>query len=255
MSLGDGAVAAGPHEALDGTILFNLPGIARALVRSDAVTVQREPGVSDADLAWLCSGYIRTVRRVATQRFSLWAAGVVIGDSAVGLIGKETSGKSAVAAALALRGNSVLSDAALPVELREGSPFALPTGNELELWPGAVDQLGLSQDGGRVVREGLSKRAYEFTAGLATPLRTIVLLQRSPGEGALEVETVGGGGAIEAIGRATWMRALVTATELRVAHFLWLTPIAAACRLLRVRSDRFEDNVAAAADAIEAAVR
>jgi hypothetical protein len=71
----------------------------------------------------------------------LHASAVAFGDSAVAFSGSEGAGKSTTAAALAGRGDSVVSDDIVALVEREGSFFVLPAYPYLSLWPESVKML------------------------------------------------------------------------------------------------------------------
>jgi hypothetical protein len=68
----------------------------------------------------------------------LHASAVAFGDSTVAFVGSEGKGKSTTAAALASRGNAVISDDIVALVERNDSFFVLPAYPYLSLWPESV---------------------------------------------------------------------------------------------------------------------
>lgn len=71
----------------------------------------------------------------------LHASAVAIGDRAVAFVGSEGAGKSTTAAALAQRGNAVISDDVAALVEQEGCFSVLPAYPHLSLWPDSVEML------------------------------------------------------------------------------------------------------------------
>jgi hypothetical protein len=71
----------------------------------------------------------------------LHASAVAFGNSAVAFVGSEGAGKSTTAAALARRGNAILSDDVVTLAERNGSFFVHPAYPYLCLWPESVESL------------------------------------------------------------------------------------------------------------------
>lgn len=249
VTLGPKAKRAGPHEVLDGRILLRVPGLARAVVDASGAAIVPEPGASAEDVMWLANRHVPTARRLAQGTFTLWAAGLVMDDCGVALIGGEVSGKSTIAASLALQGYPVLGDQALHIEFEDATVLANPTADTLELWPESAESLGLRPEHGEPVRAGLAKRSYRFPGAPSAPLRTIVVLDSALQAG-LDREELTGAGAIEAVMKATCMPGIIEAADLRISHFTWLTRLCAGVKVVRLRTSRFELDVAAVSEAV-----
>lgn len=247
---GDGPI----HEAAPGRALLKLPGIARVLVEDGAcVTVERAAATSDADIDWLLAGPVRETARLQRGTMALRASAVVVADRAVALVGVAAMGKSAVAAALALRGHPVLADSALPVELGDG-PLARGTTAALELWPPAPSEVGLDRYAGEIVRPALAKRAYRFAAAESAALGAVVLLERVTNQGDPSAERLRGGKSFNTIGRFTAMLPLIEPLGLRAAHFRWVTRLATQTPVFHLKTDRHRRDLAAVADVVEGIV-
>jgi hypothetical protein len=82
-------------------------------------------------------GFILRRRRV----LPLHASAVAVGGQAVVLCGESAAGKSTTAAALALRGFTVLTEDISPVQEKNGIPSVEPGYPRICLWPDAVEKL------------------------------------------------------------------------------------------------------------------
>jgi hypothetical protein len=237
------------HQASPGRALVEIESIARVLVEyGKRATVCASPDASAEDVEWLLSGPVRQAAWLQHGTMALRASGLVAGDGAVALLGVATAGKSAVAATLADRGHRVLADSVLPVD-RDARAFA-STG-EIELWPAAVDELGLDPAAGRVVRPALSKRAFAFPQAEGAPLRVAVILDRGSHQGEPAAERILGATASRTLSHYTAMAPLIAPLGLRAEHFRWVTGLAANVRVFRLRCDRRRPGLAQVADAVE----
>ena len=249
----EGSTGEGPlHQATPTCALLDIPSIARVRVEEGRrVAVQPAPGVSDKDLAWLLSGPVRQIAWLQRGSMALRASGVVIRGRAVAIAGTAAGGKSAVAAALALRGHQVLADATLPVDV-EPSAIAHGVADALDLWPRAVELLGLDPAAGEVVRPGLAKRRFRFPAASHAPLVSVAILNRSESRGEPATEGVQGGAAVSELSQRTAMGPLLEPLGLTAQRFRWATRLASQVRVVRIDLDRYRPNLSDAADAVEA---
>jgi hypothetical protein len=241
------------HQVAPSRALFSLPGVGRALVEADRITVDADPRADPADVAWMVDRPARELAELRAGRFALRAAAVTIGANAVALVGHSASGKSAVAATLAQRGHPVLADHRLRVDVA-GVPRALPAGSGLDLWPDVVGLLGLNPETGAVVRPALTKRTFAFPVGRAAPLTTIVVLIRQS-----ELESGGGerrrgGASIGRLHEHTVGALLLEPLGLEIAHFGWMVALASGARIEDLHADRHRNDLDAVADRIEALV-
>jgi hypothetical protein len=144
-----GATASGAlWQAAPGRFLLRVPGAARYLVEEGTrVTVDPEElAPSGAVERFLHATPLAAVHLQRGQPV-LHAAAVEASDGgAIVLAGDSCSGKSTLAAALALRGFRVLADDLSPLALADGSPVVVPTAREPRLWPDAAGQLGVADD-------------------------------------------------------------------------------------------------------------
>jgi hypothetical protein len=230
--------------------------LGRGLVSPpDEPQVELDPAADPQDARWFTERPLREVGDLLSgQPFALRAAAVTINDRAVALIGHGSAGKSLVAAALARRGYPVLADHRLPVDVREGV-MALPTTNQLDLWPAGADLVGLAPDDGVVVRPALRKRAHAFPLAEAGPLALIVILTRQPDADAFRIDPVLGGDALGRLHHSTVGAPLLEPLGIQAPHFRWMVAVTQSATVLRLTSDRNGRDVGAVADAVENAAR
>jgi hypothetical protein len=236
--LGDAVVRGPVVEAAPGAVLLRLPRVGRFLVRADGgVEVEREVGATDADLRCFLDAPVAAASALLAGLLPLRAAAVAIDGGAVAIAGPSGTGKSALVAALALRGHPVLADAVTVVDGATVRPHAAAP----VLWPDAVAQLDLDQDAGRVVRPALPKRAFDLGAAAEpVPLRAVLFLGRSALIDEPDTWRLAGSDTTNALLGAAWYGDLVEPLGLEAARFAQLAQVsdAAACSaLVRPRDD------------------
>jgi hypothetical protein len=246
------------HEAAPGRCLLRLPGVGRFLVEAAEagavrVTADGDPAAAPADVAALLAGPVRQVGWLLGGRFALRGCGVEVAGRAVVVTGAAAAGKSAVAAALARRGHGLLADGALPVDVAP-APVAERVDDGVHLWPRAAALLGLTAEAGEPVRPGLAKRRYRWPAGPAGPfpVAAVAVLGRIGDAGAVSATPAAGLDAVDALLTYTAMRPVVAPLGLAARHFRWCAALAGAVPVVHVWSDRFRDDLARVADAVEA---
>jgi hypothetical protein len=166
-------------EAVPDAVLVRVPAVGRYLVRAGAVTVERMPDATDADVRCFLDEPVAAAAALLDGELPLRAAAVAVGGRAVAICGPPAAGKSVLAAALARRGHGVLADAVVVLARspRGGAPLVRPLAPEPVLWPDSAEELGLAVESGRPVRPALAKRAYPFAAeGGQVPLAAVVSL-------------------------------------------------------------------------------
>jgi hypothetical protein len=225
--------------------LMTIPGVARfGLSAGSPVVVERQAPAGQADVECFLSGPVTALQLLLEGTFSLRAATVAIGGGAVAICGPSAVGKTTLSATLALRGHRIVGDKVLPV--RPGTsgprvPFSRPT---VELWPSAVQMLGLDEADGTLVRPCLTKRSFdlradppadEATGGGDVPLVLIVCLGEDSRTPRPQVGRLGRGvERFRRLERCTWHAPLVEAMGLSLRHLDWLAAIADDVPVLRV---------------------
>src|SRR5204862_593604 len=74
---------------------------------------------------------------------SLHASCIQLGDGCLAVLGEPEAGKSTLAAAFALAGNTILSDDITTLERRGDDVFARPAYPRIRLWPESAAVLGV----------------------------------------------------------------------------------------------------------------
>lgn len=122
---------------------------------------------------------------VLSQRGSLvlHASAVhVDGVGAIAFAGPAASGKSTIAAALALRGCSIIADDSLVIAGAADAPVVIPGYPGVRLWGDSKRRLGLERAGGARVAHYTSKTRLDATAltfrGAPSPLRMVFVVGR-----------------------------------------------------------------------------
>jgi hypothetical protein len=162
-----------------------------------------------------------------------------------------------VTAALALRGHGVLADGAVPIRAASGSlrpgggPVAEAADDSVQLWPGAMDLLGLDPGSGTAIRPGLGKRRVRFARASRSPLAAVVALHRHSDVGAPAIRAATGMAGVAVLCGHTALRPAVGALAGAATHFRWATSVAAAVDVVDLCTDRHGCDPDAAADAIE----
>lgn len=234
--------------------LVRIPGVGRYLVApGEPVRVSAEAAASEADLACFRDGPVRALELLLGGVFALRGAAVRLGAGAVVICGMSGVGKSALAAALAVRGNPLLADKLVP--LPSGSHVA-PTADATELWPAMAAHLGLLDQPSAVVRPVLAKRAYRLgppRAPSAVPVSLIVLLGTDPRVEVATATEVGSGlERVRVVASCQAHRRLVPLLGGSLEHFDWLAALGGV-PMLRLSRPRRGLTVAALADLVEAA--
>ncbi len=166
----------------DGTCLIRLDGIARFLLRGGTdIVVEPAPQATEADLRCFLLGSVLAILCHQRGLIPLHAACVRIGTTAIALAGLSGAGKSALAAALALRGHEILADDLTVIDPDPQGPMILPIGRGVALYPDVRAALGFA-GAWQPVRPGLDKHVLR-PAGSPTieavSLGRIYLLDRA----------------------------------------------------------------------------
>jgi len=222
-------------EATAEAILLRLPRVGRFLVEaSGSVTVERAVTATDADLDCFLDGPVEAARALLAGALPLRAAAVSIGGRAVALAGLSGAGKSAVAAALALRGHPTLADAVTVAD-----DVVRPRSPEPVLWPDMVEALGLDPSAGEVVRPALAKRAFRFGPDPdAVPPATVVMLASDPLQLQPAAQPFAGAAKTSALLRACWFRRLTGPIGLEARRFELVAELSSRVRVVGVTRPR-----------------
>lgn len=253
----DDALFRGPLIEMSRTRgLVSIPGIARYLLDADGVRAAPAPGSTEDDTRCFLANTVRALDLVMHDVYCLRAAAVGIGDHAVLVCGPSGSGKSVLAAELALRGHPLLADQLAPIVPRPGGALIWPTDEAVQLWPRAADRFHLPDDGAQIVRPALPKRAHRFgdpSARDPVPIGLLVVLGTAPPDTAVAAQPLDAGvGRLRAL--ATWQLHRPPAERLSpLAVFDWLAAVGSAIPSIVVSRPRDVWTAAELADEIEQA--
>ena len=182
---------AGPYtEAAQNALLFEVPDIARYLVRDGkTVDVAVTAGADRAAARLFLLGSARGALILQRGELPLNAATVVAPNwKAVALCCPSAIGKSTLAAALCRRGWQFVADDITRVSWNGAMAIAWPSNDRIKLWRDACGMVGENADGLERVREGMEKYFLPVRAATTpTALRIAVRLRVAPSLDALEV--------------------------------------------------------------------
>lgn len=168
VTLDDAAVSTPVIQARSNAFLFTLPGVGRFCVRGgQEVWVQPEDGVPEGiiSLHLLHTAFVALLHQRGL--LPLHASGVIVDGGCVAFLGGPAEGKSTLAAALWQRGYRVLCDDICAVTLTEGIATVYSGIRQLQLWPDAIESLGLSKESAQLAHpEG---RRYTFPDDVPIP--------------------------------------------------------------------------------------
>lgn len=184
----------------------------------------------------------------------LHASAVAVGKHAIGLMGPPAAGKSTVAAALATRGHSVLSDDLLVLGERPGSYWVQPGYPRVNLWPDSVSALFGAADHLPLITAGWDKRYLDLSGAAhrfhAQPLPLAAIYQLGEqGSDRPVVEPLTPRDALMALISNTYVNYLLDAS-MRAREFSFLGSLVARVPVRRVASARDARTLAQIPDAI-----
>jgi hypothetical protein len=223
-------------EASADAILLSVPRVGRFLVRADEPgLVERAPGAADEDVACFREGPVAAAFALLRGALVLHAASVAVRGKAVAVCGLPAAGKSAVAAALARRGHTMLADAVTVVADDDSHLVALVSPDPV-LWPDSARQLGLDESRGRRLRAGLAARAYRLGPNpFPAPLSHVVLLRVDPLGAGAAATPVRGAAKLKSLIRASWYRDLLERLGRSNAHLHGLMRLSADVSCVELR--------------------
>ena len=220
-------------EAEPGRFLLSVPGVARYLA-SDGRALTIEPALG-ADAREIDRFALSTpLAALSLQRGlpALHAAAVVGPAGAVVLCGDSAAGKSTLAAALTLRGWSLLADDLTPIGIsEEGACVAQPTASHLTLWPDALNALRI--DSPHRGQTGPTRWSPDHLSVGAAPIVAVWILRL---ENAAEVraQEVRGAEKLLALSEAAYNSKITTALLAPRAHLEIAGALARTARIHRV---------------------
>lgn len=112
--------------------------------------------------------------------FLLHGSAVRIGNEGVVFVGEPGAGKSTTVAACVQKGDTVISDDMVCIQVNETStPLLIPSFSQIKIWTTTVDGLQLHQEKMAPVREGVDKFSWQHSIRFeedAVPLKKIFVL-------------------------------------------------------------------------------
>lgn len=220
-------------QAAAGLFRLSLPGIATYLVAPDEIVIDREGDADDDSVRLLLLGTPMAALLHLRERLPLHASAVEIDGHAVVLAGASATGKSALAAALALEGHRVVADDVAALHIADdGSVVVEPGPSELLLWRDTLRRLDLDPAPLRVARPGVEKfrsPATPVDGPLAVECIYLLGHRAQPGV-AIEpvdrmavvaqlLDQVRGSGFLDGLGASQWHFQITTTIMRRVPTF------------------------------------
>ena len=169
----DDVVATGPTwQRSAGKFLLEMPSIGRFLLDGGhSIGFCRAPDIADQDIAIFLAGNVFGILLHQRNHIVLHASAIVVNGKAVLFCGASGAGKSTLAAALGLRGYTLVTDDQAAITLDGGgAPIVHPDGRLLKLWTRSIDALALADRKGEAMRDRLEKFYVEPTLASATAL-------------------------------------------------------------------------------------
>lgn len=171
------------YKVTDDGIYLAWEGVGAFLVRNgNEIIIDPLPGVEECILRLFILG--STLAMLLHQRGDLvvlHASMVAIKNNAIGFVGDKGAGKSTMAAFLHERGHRLMADDVLAIDLRAGTPEALPGFPHLKLWPDSVATLGHTPEELPKLRPELEKRSLRLDGNFSqtsVPLKAIYMLDQ-----------------------------------------------------------------------------
>jgi hypothetical protein len=186
-------------------LLLIVPGVAKYLIRSGAeILVDQAPASSLGDVVSYLLGTAFGVLCHQRGITPLHASAIDVADGCVAFVGPSGAGKSTLVAALAARGNQVISDDVCFLKLgKQGQVWAWPGVNRIRLWEDAIKALDCEGPGVEREFRGYNKFLIPLrpprTPNEPRPLRRIYQLDVAPDGDRASVNRVQGATAVEVL--------------------------------------------------------
>ncbi|HEX3429379.1 MAG TPA: hypothetical protein VHT03_00720 [Rhizomicrobium sp.] len=217
-------------EARANALLFEVPGIARYLIRDGkSIDVALTPAADRAAVRLFLLGSARGALIHQRGELPLSAATLVAPNwKAIAICCPSAMGKSTVAAALCRRGWLLVADDITRVSWNGSMAIAWPSSDRLKLWRDACEMVGENADALERVREGMEKY-FLPTRAAATPaaLHVAVRLRVATYFDSVEIAPAE---RAQLLAECTFRRHWVDALGRRADHARITTSIARTCR-------------------------
>lgn len=256
-----GATAAGVlWAAAPGRLWLEVPGVARYLASEGRSLIIDPVAGADPESVARFAGMAPLAALCYQRGLAVWHAATAVRDGgAVVLAGESGTGKSTLLAALMKRGWGMLGDelAALAVGCG-GAVVALATGDEIRLWPDAIDRLegqpgsGAALGPGRGIHAAGARALAAGERALRGPvaIRSIWWL-RQHNDAGVEITTEAGSARFGALGKLAFHGRVAHALLDRRAYLRIAAAVASTVPQHQVQRPRGVWTVPELADAIE----
>jgi hypothetical protein len=183
----EGGTQIGPcTDVAPGALLFEVPGVARYLVRDGtSIEVAAAAGADRSAVELFLHGSARGALIHQRGELALTATTVIAPNrKCVAICGPSAFGKSTLAATLCQRGWQLVAEDITRVSWNGAIAVAWPSHTSLKLWRDACDSLGANCNTLERVREGLEKFHFPVAAA-ATPAALAAAVRLRSGPAAL----------------------------------------------------------------------
>jgi hypothetical protein len=238
-----------------GTALVRFPGIGRFLIRKRRVLTELEIGPEAAELTAVIFGNVAAAVCWRREQLALHGSAVAVDGRATLLLGRADTGKSLLAAALALRGHTLLGDELAAVSRRA----CFPAGSTLCLADDALVALGITRRGlPQSRRWRLAKRLWR--AGPAAEPRpysigAVIVLRKGEPDGRSRMRRLEGDAAVDAVMDQVFRRGMLDILDSRRVALREARTLARAVPVFEFKVARDLAKIGAAAKAIETVTR
>ncbi len=177
----EGGSNIGPRtQAKPGALQFDVPGIARYLIRDGkSIEVQAAPNADRDAVELLLHSNARGTLIHQRGELALNAVTLVAPDfRCVAICGPSGFGKSTLAAELCRHGWSLVSDEVTRITWNGSMAVAWPSTNRLKLWRNACEDLALDVNKLKRVRAGLEKYFVTVPAATSPAALSVVVTLR-----------------------------------------------------------------------------
>ncbi len=253
-----GTFSGGGFDVVRDNYLLHVPAVGSYWVRNgQEILVSPAPDAPWPDVQTFLFGAAFTALLHQRGTLVLHAAAIAGAKGAVLVAGPSGVGKSTTAAALELRGQTVLSDDVAVVSRDPlGHLLVHPGPPHISLWAETARRLGRPCFEVGSVRRGVEK--YSVPASLnegrhAQPVIGVLVLCLGDDDW-VETEEVAGRGAFEALRTHTRCWELVGSLGKQLAHFRLAAEIAARVPVVMVRRPAGRDSIREVADVVQEAL-
>jgi hypothetical protein len=253
-SLDNPSCQSGMFQVESGLFLLTVEGVARYLVSyGKSIVIQPLPGHDPDSVRLFLFGSVFGALLHQRGLSPLHGSAIDTPQGAIIFAGRSGSGKSALAAALHLRGYPLISDEISALSsLREGV-CVLPSIPRLLLWPKVIEALGLQGPHVRTVRPGILKCHIPVNkAFIASPskIRSVYVLSVT-NLSDFSLRRIAGVPKIQELLGIAYRRSILPGFSLGEAHFNQLMALTRQAAIARLGRPRGKKSLSETADLIE----